>query len=117
MKTQILLNVDYSGNEKFWSESQIKNKIFTIEKDKNIHNQIAEILEEEDFCELSYKNKPQSNIYIDTKNGDTKKVGYVYRGKQHIYDRSANINGVKANFDVWVTIKEVTNFEIEEVNY
>ncbi len=113
MKTQILLTVDYSGNENYWQESMIKNSIFTIDKDKDIHSQIGEILKEEDFCELSYKCKPTSNIYVDLKNGEVKKVGYVYRGKSEI--NVDNHKWVKANFDVWVSIKGIEEFKIEEV--
>lgn len=107
--TSVLLKVDYTGNENYWSESTITNKVFQIDEKKDIHNQIAEILKENDYCELSYGAKPKSNVCVDTKEG-VKFVGYVYRDKQ-------DIEGKRANFDVWVTIRKVIDFEIKEIEY
>ena len=90
--------------------------IFTIDENKDIHRQINELLKEVDGQELSYKCKPRNNIYIDQKEGGAKIIGYMYRSKTEIYDRSANINDAKAYFDAWVTLKEVIDYPIEEIN-
>lgn len=111
----ILLNVDYTGNENYWSDSNIKQGTFSIDPEKNIHNQISEILKDKDFCELSYNNKPQSNIYVDLKDGGHKAIGYVYRGKIEIYNDDLN-KYVTANFDVWVTIKKVEDYKIQIID-
>ena len=116
MGTQVLLKVDYSDNTgKYWSESYIKNEVFNIDAKESIHNEIAKILEAEDGCILSYKNKPISNMYVDLLNGESKAIGYVYRGKQEILNDKLG-KYVTVNFDVWVAIKMVSDFEIIELN-
>lgn len=115
MNTQILMNVDYSGNNQYWSESAFTNKIVTIDTSKNIHNQIAELLKDNDSCELSYKNKPKGNIFIDTIEGEPKIIGYIYRGKQEIFNDLKRA-WIKCNFDVWVSIKKISEFNFEPIN-
>jgi len=115
MKT-LLLNVTYTDpTGKFWADSSLKNTKVSYDPETPLHDRIAEVLEDADYMELSYKNKPRSTMYRDKKNGESIPIGYVYRGKTEIYDRSANINGQRAYFDVWVEISEVANFEIEVV--
>lgn len=113
MTKQILLNVDYRHNdEKFWAESHLKDKVVTIDPDKSIHQEIKRILSEIDYCELSYKGKPQGNIFIDTKDGESKIIGYHYRGKMDI---QTDHKWISANFTVWVSISEIKEYEIEEI--
>jgi len=115
MKT-LLIKIDYTDSTgKFWFDSYVKNKTFKFNpEEKNIHQFISDICEEEGMI-LSYKAKPQGNIFRDDKNGDSQIVGYMYRGKSEIYDR--NMTRPKTGFfDVWVTIKEVNNFEFEEID-
>ncbi len=109
----LLIDVTYTGNENFWQESTLKNKIIRIDESKNIHNQIAEICKENDYVEFSYKNKPQGNVFIDTKEGEAKRIGYMYRCKSEI---ETSTGWKKAFFDVWVTLKKVTDSEIEKIN-
>lgn len=116
MKT-IILTVDYRDNSrKFWFNSYIKNKI--IEFDPiltSVHKAIAEACEEEGMT-LTYKAKPQGNIYRDKKDGTSKIVGYMYRGKSEIHDRSMD-KPQMGYFDVWATIEgEVNDFEFEDVD-
>ena len=111
---KILVNVIYSDNtNKYWFDSSIKNKIVEFNpEEKSIHDLIAELCKNEGM-ELSYKNKPQSNIFVDTSNG-SKIVGYVYRGKSELYDD--NVRKYKTiNFDVWVNIDTIIDFEFEEI--
>jgi len=104
---KILLNVFYEDTtRKFWSDSYIKNKIFNVKKD--INSTIADALYENDFMEMSYKGKPVSTMYCDTKNGETKAVGYIYRVK-------TEIDGKKAYFDAWVEINSVEDYKIKEL--
>ena len=91
---------------------------FNPDKD-NIHEVIKELCSEQDGMRLSYKGKPQGNIYQDVldENDNIKgceTVGYMYRGKSEIYDRNM-IKSQTGLFDVWVSILEVVPFTIEDV--
>jgi hypothetical protein len=112
MKILIIIDYrDYTG--KFWFDSSIKNKIVKYNPDeKTIHEIIKELCEEEGMS-LTYKGKPQGNVFIDGENGEPKRIGYIYRGKSEIYDRNMTTIG---NFDVWVTIKQIIDFDIEIVD-
>ena len=119
---KILVDVSYSDNTgKFWSDSYIKNHTLDFDPDKQtIHELIKEICDEQDGMELTYKGKPQGNVYRDIKDANhkiisTEIVGYMYRGKSEIYDRNMP-KAVMAFFDVWVTIKLVEKFEFEEID-
>ena len=113
---KLLINVDYRDNAgKFWCESYIKNQTAMFDETKeSIHNFIAKLCYDTDYMKLTYNNKPQSNMYIDSKNGDPKIVGYVYRGKTEIHDRSMP-KAQTGYFDVWVTIQEINKFEFETI--
>ena len=105
---KVLLNVSYTDDtKKFWQDSYIKNKIFTL-IDGDIHKTIKNAVLKNDYMELCYNGKPQTNVYVDTKDGKTEAVGYIYRGK-------TDIDGKKALFDVWVTIKAISDYEIKEL--
>jgi hypothetical protein len=114
MKT-LLINIDYRDNTgKFWFDSYIKNKTVNFNpEEKSIHKLIAEICEDEGMT-LTYNAKPQDNVYVYNKDGESKIVGYMYRGKSEIYDRNMT-KPQMAFFDVWVNISEVANFEFEEI--
>lgn len=113
---KLLIKVDYTDNsKKFWHESYLKNKIITLEDNQNIHDTIAETIKETDGIVLSYKNRPQSNIYIDDKDEQAHSVGYVYRGSEEIYNNEKG-KYEKALFDIWVSIKEVIDYPIEDIN-
>lgn len=108
MKT-LLLKVDYTDStDKFWMDSYVKNMKVTQEKGETIHDTVKRVIEEVDCMELSYKGRPQSEVFVDTKNGEPKVVGYVYRGKTMIDNK-------KALFDVWVNIDEITKAELPEL--
>lgn len=113
--TKLLVDITYTDStHKFWFESGVKNKIFKLENGKNIHNFIAEICEQ-DGMELTYNGKPKGNVFIDTESGETKRIGYMYRGKTEIYDTSF-VKPKTAFFNVWVTLKKIVNFEIDEID-
>ena len=118
---KILVDVSYSDNtEKFWFDSSIKKLTIDFDPDKQtIHELIKEICDEQDGMELTYKGKPQGNVYRDIKTDGkitgTEIVGYMYRGKTEIYDKDMP-KAVMAFFDVWVSIKLVEKFEFEEID-
>ena len=115
---KLLLNVDYTDSTgKFYCESYIKNLTVDFDPDKQtIHEFIKEICDEKDCMELTYKGKPQGNVYRDNKTtGESEIVGYMYRGKIEIHDRNMP-KAVMAFFDVWVNIKLIEKFEFENID-
>lgn len=60
--------------------------------------------------------KNKEPIYYNTRDGETRQDGYLLTGSTEIYDRSANIAGVKQYVDVWTSIHVIESpFEIIEV--
>jgi hypothetical protein len=115
---KLLLNVDYTDStRKFWFDSSIKKLTIDFDPEKQtIHELVKEVCAEQDGMEITYKGKPQGNIFRDNKTtGETEIVGYVYRGKSEIYDRNM-VKPVMAFFDVWVTIKQIEKFEFETID-
>lgn len=109
---RVLLNVDYRDNTgKWWFDSYIKNMPVEFDETKESIHKVIERECEEEGMELSYKGKPQSTMY--NKVGEP--IGYVYRGKSEIQDRNM-IKSVVALFDVWVSIKTISDFKIEELH-
>lgn len=103
---ELLITVSYQDrNNKYWKESYFRNKTIVVESHESFHTVLAEALKEDDFLELTYKAKPKSNIYIDTKDG-SKIIGYLYCGK-------TEIDGKRIFFDVWVSVKKVVDYEFE----
>ena len=119
---KLLLDVSYSDNTgKFWFDSSIKKLTVDFDpKKQTIHELVKEVCDEQDGMEITYKGKPQGNVYRDLKDANGKItgseiVGYVYRGKSEIFDRNMT-KPVMAFFDVWVTIKQVEKFQFEEID-
>jgi hypothetical protein len=107
MKT-LLLTVSYEDpTGKYWAESYLKNTPVKQLEGETVHDTVKRAVYDTDYCELSYKGKPQSDMFRDNKNGESRLVGYVYRGKLTIDDRNAGISGKVVNFNVWVEINEV----------
>jgi hypothetical protein len=110
MNKQILLNVSYEDTtDKFYSESYIKNKIFTLKPKQNLHTMIKDVIYDNDYVELLYKGKPKQNMYVDTKDGETIHIGYIYRGKTEIDNK-------RALFNVWVDINEVIPYKLKDLD-
>jgi hypothetical protein len=107
---KVLLKIDYTNeSNKFWFESSVKNKIFEYDPEKaTIHDLITQACHDEGM-ELSYKGKPQGNVFIDDKQGNSHIVGYLYRGQ-------TEIDCKRAYFTVWVSIYNVTDFQYEELD-
>lgn len=110
---EVLINVDYHDmTGKYWQESCIKNKVVDIDEN-NLHDEIANILRDEDGITLAYKNKPQNDVFRDLNSGP-KQIGYVYRGSSEIYD-DVKCKWVKARFDCWVELRKVDYLELTPV--
>lgn len=117
METQkILLTVDYRDESgKYWHDSYIKNTPVTVENG-DVHKAIAKAITEKDGLEMSYKGKPQGNVYRDI-NGQATPIGYLYRTKTEMWGRNANIRGTKAYFTAWATIDgALTDYPIEDID-
>lgn len=113
MKKTLLINIDYVDNSgKFWMDSSVKNLQVTQKENETIHQTIERVASELDFIEMSYKGKPQSNIYVDTKTG-TKIVGYIYRCKSDIIIN--NQRWEKGFFDLWANISEVNELWLQDI--
>ena len=114
---QIIISVDHRDEtNKYYSESSIKNQTIEILPSETIHQAIARTLENEDFCAMSYKGKPQGNVYQDKKDGSTYISGYLYRTKHYIENRSDNIQKENVPFTTWVSIHgEIQAIELEDI--
>lgn len=104
MQTYIISASHEDETGKFWSESQVKRVPVTLKDGETIHDAIKRIIEADDYCTFSYKGKPQGNVYRDTNDGNQKIVGYHYRTKHYIEDRSDNIQKENVPFTTWVTV-------------
>lgn len=117
MKTLYISVHHENETGKYWSESYLKNKNIAWNDGESIHDAIKRAVEDSDCCEFSYKGKPQGNIYRDDKDGNAYIVGYHYRTKHYIENRSDNIQKENVPFTTWVTIhgemSPVTTLELE----
>jgi hypothetical protein len=104
MQTYIISvdHIDETG--KYWADSQVKRLPVTLQENETLHQAIARALEAEDCCTMSYKGKPQGNIYRDKKDGTSYICGYHYRTKHYIENRSDNIQKENVPFTTWVTV-------------
>lgn len=101
----IIISVNHTDDTgKYWSDSSIKNKIIDVLEGETIHQAIGRTIESEDYCKMAYKGKPKGNVYRDQKDGTAKIVGYHYRTKHYIENRSDNIQKENVPFTTWVTI-------------
>lgn len=113
---KLLITIDFRDpSDKFWWDCSIKNKVFGFDPEKQtIHELVKEICEEEGMT-LTYKGKPKGNIYREYKDKPAETVGYLYRGKSEIQDRNM-VRPVMVFWDVWVEIRSVEKFEIQNVD-
>lgn len=115
MKT-LLITINYQHNpDKYWWDSSVKKqKVVFDPEEQTIHELIKELCGDEGM-ELTYKGKPRDNTYFDTEDGGRKQAGYIYRGKTIIDSRDIDIKPVMSYWDVWATIEEVIEYELESV--
>lgn len=108
MKT-LLIKASYSEDSgKFSRDSYAKNITATQLVGENLHATVKRVIEEIDGVSFSYKGTPQSNMYRDSKDGESSICGYIYRVKDEI-------EGKKAVFDLWVEIREIKNLELLDI--
>jgi len=104
MKTKkVLLNVSYTTHLKYWNDSYIKNKVFTVNENESIHDVVKSALDAE-YCECAKNFRPKAEMFVDDKDGNTKQTGWVYSVKCHI-------EGKLIPFEAWVSIKNVNDFD------
>ena len=105
MKKTIIISADHRDETgRYWSDSHVKRTPVTLQDGETVHDAIRRVIESEDFCTFSYKGKPQGNIYRDTADGNSKVVGYHYRTRHYIENRSDNIQKDNVPFTTWVTV-------------
>lgn len=114
---KIIINVEhYDETGKYWNESYVKNKTIDVLDGETIHDAVVRVVSDEDYCTFSYKGKPQGNIYRNDKDGNSHIVGYHYRTKHYIENRSNNIQKENVPFTTWVTIHgELTAVPLEVI--
>ena len=114
---KIIISVDHSDETgRYWSDSSIKNKTIEVNDGETIHDAIVKAVKDNDYCEFSYKGKPQGNVYRDKKDGTGYIVGYHYRTKHDIENRSDNISKSGVPFTTWVTIHgEIVPLELDDI--
>ena len=113
---KLLININIiDETDKYWHDS-IKNEVISFnEESQSIHDCIANYLLDLHYITLTYKGKPKGNVYWDTIKGETKIVGYHYRGKSD--EQSGRGNWQTVYWTIWVSIYEVIGYnEFEELN-
>lgn len=112
---KLLLTINFCDpTDKFYWDSGIKNQVCEFDPEKQtIHELIKEVCDDAGM-ELTYKGKPRGNVYRDLKDGGSEIVGYMYRGKAEIQDRSMP-KAVMVFWDVWVEIHTVEKFEFVDM--
>jgi hypothetical protein len=114
---KLIISVDHQDETgKYYNESSIKNFTMTVEDGETIHAAIARTIKNEDYAEMSYKGKPQGNVYRDKADGSSYVCGYIYRTKHYIENRSENIQKENVPFTTWVTIHgEIVPITLEDI--
>ena len=100
--------------KKWWIDSDIIRPI--IISAENLKDALQKFVQHcDDMCiEISNNALRTKNpMYVDTKDGNTKQIGYVITGKTEFNDNY--YRWVKQYVDLWVRITEVNDVEFEEV--
>lgn len=103
---KLLLDVSYTTQKKYWADSQVKNMVVDMQEGESIHNTIARVLKNCDYAVMNKECRHVSKMYIDTKAGDTKHVGYIYNVKIDIQN-DQTYKWVKIPFQAWVRVRKV----------
>jgi hypothetical protein len=100
------------NNRRWWIDSGIvRDMTITAENVREALTQWRESVEEKHGISISdsaIKNKHP--MYVDTKDGETKQVGYVITGKTEFEDRD-NYKWSTQYIDLWVSIITVVDTE------
>ena len=100
------------NNKKWWIDSKIvRDKYINAEDINKALEKYKSLVEEKEYITISnnaIKNK--SPMYVDTKDGDTKQVGYVITAKTEFQDND-NYKWSTQYIDLWVTILTIEDTE------
>lgn len=100
------------NNKKWWIDPDFIREIHVIAENMNeALEKYREIVSEKFYTEISksaIKNK--SAMYIDTKSGEQKQVGYVITGKTEFEDDSRGRWSTQY-IDLWVTVLTIVDTE------
>lgn len=114
---KIMLTVSYecnsrdkNGRARYWADSYLKNKIVCMEEKESVHDVVKRVLQDEDFVKCAKKFRPETEIFVDTKDGQAKQVGWIYKVKQSIQKENYS-DWVEVPFSAWVEIKAVDDFQ------
>lgn len=104
------------NNKRWWIDSDIIREIrVEAETAAAALLQYRDIVKEKFYIDISnnaIKNK--SAMYVDTKAGECKQVGYVITAKTEFEDRD-NYKWSTQYIDLWVTVLTVVDTDFEEV--
>jgi len=104
------------NRSKWWIDSDIIRDIRTpAENIKAALNEYRRIVEDKYYIGVSenaIRNK--SPMYIDTKSGETKQIGFVITGSTD-FEKSNYSGWSKQYIDLWVEVLEITNPDFVEV--
>lgn len=101
----ILINCEYRFDKNlYYIDSHFKNKILSIKDNKNIINEIKDIIKENDYVEFTKQS--HDFIYIDDENNEAKKNWFIFRVFTKDYNDKKIYRG-----DLWVIINEIKDFD------
>lgn len=108
---KLLISASFVDNTgKYWREDLEKQ---TILLEGTIHDTVKKLLGEYGIS-ISYKGKPQGNVYKkDDKDGTPIPIGYLYRVKIAIRDEDYKWHNVP--FDACVRVHEVIDYPIDDL--
>ena len=103
------------NNKKWWIDSGIVRDIqVEAESTKDALLKYRDIVNDK-YC-IGISNNAIKNkqpMYVDTKNGDSKQIGYVITGKTEFEDEK-NYKWSTQYIDLWITILTVIDTDFEE---
>lgn len=100
-----LINTHFEHRDgKYWSDG-IKNEVINAE---NHQDAIIKAIEGRYF-EVMKGKKPTGNVFVDTKSGESKLSGYMFRVKTEIDNK-------QVYFDAWTSADELKDVEYESID-
>lgn len=103
------------NNKKWWIDSDIIKEIrISAENINESLNQYREFVNDKFYIEISRNAlKTKSAMYVDTKDGEPKQVGYVITGKTEFEDSNRRAWSTQY-IDLWVTVLTVVDTDFQE---
>lgn len=102
------------NNKKWWIDNNfIRDKYITAENLAAALVQYCDIVKSKDYAEISpHALQNRQPMYIDTKNGEAKQVGYVITAKTDFQDDCGNWS--IQYIELWITILTTTETNFDE---